>query len=161
MSSCHSRPWREWVVRPLDSGLRRAATGVLPSHRIPDFLSIAATGVLPSHRIPDFLSINDGGWILACAGMTAGWIPRPFIPGSALPPRPLVPDAVYRLHPCRRASMQASFCRNNTPRLPLPRLDHAAGAGQAVQQDDQAEAEQQHDHRIQELRVVMIRPMRR
>ena len=24
-----------------------------------------------------------------------------------LPPRPLVPDAVYRLHPCRRRSMQA------------------------------------------------------
>ena len=26
--------------KPLDSGLRRAATGILPSRRIPDFLSI-------------------------------------------------------------------------------------------------------------------------
>ena len=160
MSSCHSRPWRAWVVRPLASGLRRAVTGVLPSH-----------------RIRDFLSINDGGWILACAGMTAGWIPRPFIPGSALPPRRLFPTPLCHLdrlfqtrstayipvgvHPCRRASMQASFCLNNTPRLPRPRPDHAAGAGQAVQCDDQAEAKQQHNDRIQELLIVMIRPIRR
>ena len=53
---------REWMIKPLDSGLRRAATGILGGLFPTPLYRLRPVGV-PSRRIQDFLSINDGrGW---------------------------------------------------------------------------------------------------
>ena len=58
----HSR-WRgSGLNKPLDSGLRRAATGFLGGSFPTPLYHLRPVGV-PSRRIQDFLSINDeGGW---------------------------------------------------------------------------------------------------
>ena len=48
----------ECIVTPLDSGFRRAATGVLGSLFLTLLYHLRPVGV-PSRRIQDFLSIND------------------------------------------------------------------------------------------------------
>ena len=60
----------------LDSGFRRAASDILD-------------GLFPT---PSTTCIHAG--VSSTAGSRRG-----------LPPRPLVPDAVYHLHPCRRTSL--------------------------------------------------------
>ena len=54
LTHCHSRPGGNGLNTPLDSGLRRN------DGRVDSGLRQAATGLLPSRRIQDFLSINDG-----------------------------------------------------------------------------------------------------
>ena len=51
---------RECIMNPLDSGLRRAATGFLGGLFQTPLYHLRPVGV-PSRRIQDFLSINDGG----------------------------------------------------------------------------------------------------
>ena len=48
------------LCKPLDSGLRRAATGILGGLFPTPLYRLRPVGV-PSRRIQDFLSINDGG----------------------------------------------------------------------------------------------------
>ena len=62
---CHSRVRGNGLFKPLDSGLRRAATGLLPSRRIQDFLSIndGGAGVRNSAGMAKELS----GWQPACS----------------------------------------------------------------------------------------------
>ena len=51
---------RNGLSQPLDSGLRRAAAGILGGLFPTPLYHLRPVGV-PSRRIPDFLSINDGG----------------------------------------------------------------------------------------------------
>ena len=55
----HSRSCGNGLNQPLDSGLRRAATGVLGGLFPTPLYHLRPLGV-PSRRIQDFLSINDG-----------------------------------------------------------------------------------------------------
>ena len=56
---CHSRLRGNGLSKPLDSGLRRAATGILGGLFQTPLYRLRPVGV-PSRRIQDFLSINDG-----------------------------------------------------------------------------------------------------
>ena len=51
--------YRNGLLKPLDSGLRRAATGILGGSFPTPLYRLRPVGV-PSRRIQDFLSINDG-----------------------------------------------------------------------------------------------------
>ena len=57
-SCCHARSGGHDMVKPLDSGFRRAATGVLGGLFPTPLYRLRPVGV-PSRRIQDFLSIND------------------------------------------------------------------------------------------------------
>ena len=68
LTNCHSRISGNGLNTPLDSSLRWNDEGVDSG------LRRAATGLLPSRRIQDFLSINDGGAeVRNSAGMVKGY----------------------------------------------------------------------------------------
>ena len=91
------------MSKPLDSGLRRAAAGILPSR-----------------RIQDFLSVNDGrgdsGLCRAVMGILGGLFPTPLYYLGGWFQTPLYHlDRLFQtrsttyipvgVHPCRRASL--------------------------------------------------------
>ena len=75
--------------KPLDSSAF-VPDAALPPASMQAGLRRAATGILPSRRIQDFLSINDGGVIDACRHRPPGFPGGPFPTclrqaGAALP----------------------------------------------------------------------------